>query len=142
MRTATDQYGSSNAGDVASATDLNTPAGPHCAVVKKPDGVNVAFEPTEKWIAALALAFPEDRPTAKRTRVKLPHGVGASVSSTRVAVNCSAPPRVVGAFSTDVGMLVKKRYFFATAYSRYCASAAVGHGKPYAPSVAPQAEAV
>ena len=71
-------------------------------------------------------------PTSNCTCVLGPQATGALESSYTVAVAVMAPPTdAVAVSSVDTSVTLKKRYIFATAFSRYCASALVGHGGPY-----------
>jgi hypothetical protein len=127
---------------VDAAEAAKVPADVHAAVTMKPEGVAARPLPVAKVRRALA---PDDLPesaTAKRTRVRPSHATGALASSTSCAASASGPPGVAGGVSTLSGALARKRYDLAAAYSRYCASAPVGHGAPKRPRPAAQAEGV
>ncbi len=113
----------------------------------KPAEVGAAAVPTLKFSpSTFGLNVPAaaaTRPTSKRTRDCTLHASGAPASSTSSARRRSGAPGAAGGAPSNTSaaaLATMRRYFLATAYSRYCASALVGHGAPCAPSAALHAD--
>ena len=128
MRTATPTAVSGEiSGD---STAVYTPP-EHAAVTTTPLAVATLPEPVAAGAAWLAATLS---PNSNRTTVRASQPVGEFVSSYSAAAALSDEGVTVSTSGAAAG--AKRRYFLATAYNRYCASALVGHGGPY---VAPPA---
>ena len=97
----------------------------HAAVTTTPLAVAALPEPTAAGAAWLAATLS---PNSNRTTVRALQPVGEFVSSYSAAVAVSDEGVTASTSAAIAG--AKRRYFLATAYSRYCASALVGHGRP------------
>ena len=115
---------------------VNTPA-EHAPDSNTPTAVFPTLTPTVTPAPWLALVLTTDvllllSPTSNLTCVLTPQVTGALASSYTVAVAVIAPPTNESTDSSVATLLtLRKRYIFATPFSRYCASALVGHGGPY-----------
>ena len=114
---------------------VNTPPA-HTPFRRTPTAVFWTLVPTVTPAPWLALVLTTAvllvlRPTSNRTCVFTPHATRAFVSSYTVADAVMAPPTKKSTVSRLVtSVTARKRYALATAFSRYCASALVGHGGP------------
>ena len=107
----------------------------HAPLMRTPTLVFCSFAPTET--AAFKFALVETvvvpKPSSKCTWVFTPQATNAFVSSYTGTEATSVPPTAQLTVSSCVTSgTLRKRYFLATAYSKYCASALVAHGGPYA----------
>ena len=112
---------------------VNTPA-EHAPFKRTPTAVFWALVPTVTPAPWLALVLTTDvllvlSPTSNCTFVLGPQTTGALESSYTVVVVVIAVAVAVSSVATSETL--KNRYILATAFSRYCASALVGHGGPY-----------
>jgi hypothetical protein len=93
------------------------------------------LDPTDTaaaWLALVVAAPRVLRPNSNLTTVFTPQATSALVSSYTGTEATSEPPTNQPTVSNCVTSgTLRKRYFLATAYSRYCASALVAHGGPY-----------
>ena len=108
---------------------VNTPPA-HTPLTSTPTAVVCKREPTDTVAPAFAVS-----PNSKCTCVLGSHATGefASLISGALAVIKPPAPKTMLTDSTCDGVAIaRKRYFFATVFKRYCASADVGHGFPYA----------
>ena len=96
---------------------------------------------TAAFLLALVDADHELRPNSNWTAVFPPHATSALESSYTGTEAAMKPPTpdATASESDALADAPKNLYFLATAYSRYCASALVGHGGPY---VVPPAHSV
>jgi len=107
----------------------------HAPLTSTPALVAWSLEPwlTVAFTFRLVETVVDPNPNSKYTWVLTPQATRALVSSYTGTDADSAPPTVQPTERTWLTSgTLKKRYFLATAFSKYCASALVGQGAPYA----------